>query len=169
MRENECNKRANLAQVWCMFPFAMALQTQGMLAVGIGNCVEHCRTVASQKQAIFCVGTPIVIFWHFQKYGYHPNFVNIGVSGRNRQFVHPYSRFSLPIQKFPYRPFGNDTYTNGAYPAVMTCVVGVGGRVRRTRPGEKEMFRVGTHLLYVSHAAAVTHYKRNARVAAKKP
>ena len=52
--------------------------------------------------------------------------------------------------------------TDGVYPGVVTSVVGggAGGRVWVEHPGEKEMFRVERHLLYASHAAAVTHWEQ---------
>ena len=52
-------------------------------------------------------------------------------------------------------------YTDGGYPGVVTSVVGgAGGRVWVEHPGEKEMFRVERHVLYASHAAAVTHWEQ---------
>ena len=51
-------------------------------------------------------------------------------------------------------------YNDGVYPGVVTSVVaGGGGEVWVEYPGEKEMFRVERHLLYASHAAAVTHWE----------
>ena len=51
-------------------------------------------------------------------------------------------------------------YTDGVYPGVVTSVVeGAGGRVWVAHPREKEMFRVERHLLYASHAAALTHWE----------
>ena len=48
--------------------------------------------------------------------------------------------------------------TDGVYPGVLTSVApGQGGRVWVEHQGEKEMFRVGRHLLYACHAAAMTH------------
>ena len=59
-------------------------------------------------------------------------------------------------------------YTDGVYPGFVTCVVG-GGRVWVEHPREKEMFRVDKHLLYASHAAAVTHWEQqNTAATAKK-
>ena len=69
-------------------------------------------------------------------------------------------------------------YTDGVYAGVVTSVAaGQGGRVWVEHPGEKEMFRVERHLLYASHAAAVTHWEqqkaaaegRKAAKAKKKP
>ena len=54
-------------------------------------------------------------------------------------------------------------YTDGVYPGVVS---GAGGRVWVEHLGEKEMFRVETHLLYTSHAAAVTHWE-NQKAAAE--
>ena len=52
-------------------------------------------------------------------------------------------------------------YTDGVYPGVVTSVVaGAGVRVWMEHPGEKVMFRVERHLLYASHAAAVTHLEQ---------
>ena len=61
-------------------------------------------------------------------------------------------------------------YTDGVYPGVVTSVVGggAGGRVWVEHPGEKEMFRVEWHLLYASHAAAVTHWEQQKAAAASK-
>ena len=52
-------------------------------------------------------------------------------------------------------------YTEGVYPGVVTLVVGEGrgGCVWVEHPGEKEMFRVERHLLYASHASALTHWE----------
>ena len=60
-------------------------------------------------------------------------------------------------------------YTEGVYPGVVTSVVaGAGGRVWVEHPGEKGMCWVERHLLYASHAAAVTHWeKQKAAKAAK--
>ena len=52
MRRNECENRAFFGQMWGILAFAMAPQTQGMLAVGIGHFVGHWRTATSQKGAI---------------------------------------------------------------------------------------------------------------------
>ena len=60
-------------------------------------------------------------------------------------------------------------YTDGVYPGVVTMVVaGAGGRVWVEHLGEKEMFRVARHLLYASHAAAVTHWENQKAPAASK-
>ena len=60
-------------------------------------------------------------------------------------------------------------YTDGVYPGVVTSVVGgARGRVWVEHPGEKEMFRVERHLLYASHAAAVTHWEQRKAAAAGK-
>ena len=61
-------------------------------------------------------------------------------------------------------------YTDGVYPGVVTSVVGGGraGRVWVEHPGEKEMFRVERHLMYASHAAAVTHWEQHKAAAAGK-
>ena len=60
-------------------------------------------------------------------------------------------------------------YTDGVYPGIVTSVVaGAGGRVWVEQPGEKEMFRVERHLLYASHAAAVTHWENQKAAAAGK-
>ena len=52
VRENECENCVIFARIWCIITFAMAPQTQGMPAVGIGHFVRHRGTVASQKGAI---------------------------------------------------------------------------------------------------------------------
>ena len=60
-------------------------------------------------------------------------------------------------------------YTDGVYPWVVTSVVGgAGGKVWVEHLGEKEMFRVGRHLLYASHAAALTHWEEQKAAAAGK-
>ena len=60
-------------------------------------------------------------------------------------------------------------YTDGVYPGVVTSVVaGEGDKVWVDCPGEKEMFRVERHLLYASHAAAVTHWEQQKAVRAAK-
>ena len=60
-------------------------------------------------------------------------------------------------------------YTDGVYPGVVSSVVaGAGGRVWVEHPGEKEMFRVERHLLYASHAVAVTHTENQKAAAAGK-
>ena len=60
-------------------------------------------------------------------------------------------------------------YTDGVYPGVVTSVAaGQGGRVWVEHPREKEMFRVERHLLYASHAAAVTHWEQQKAAAAGK-
>ena len=52
---------------------------------------------------------------------------------------------------------------------VLTVVVGVaGGRVWVEHLREKEIFRVQRHLLYASHAAAVTHWGQQKAAAAGK-
>ena len=52
-------------------------------------------------------------------------------------------------------------YPNGVYPGVVSSVVAGGGgeKVWVEYPGEKEMFRVERHLLYATHAAAMTHWE----------
>ena len=45
---------------------------------------------------------------------------------------------------------------------------GGGGRVWVEHPGEKEMFRVERHLLYVSHATTITHWGQQKAAAAGK-
>ena len=48
-------------------------------------------------------------------------------------------------------------YPDGVYEGVVTSVVAGGGdKVWVEYPRKKEMFRVERHLLYASHAAAVT-------------
>ena len=81
-----------------------------------------------------------------------------------RQQKRPEEPPSLEGDESPDPLFGEQVYvphTNGVYPAVVTLVAtGHGGRVRVEHPGEKEMFRVERHLLYASHAAAVTHWEQ---------
>ena len=60
-------------------------------------------------------------------------------------------------------------YTDGVYPGVVTSVVaGAGGRMWVEHLGQKEMFRVERHLLYASHAAAVTHLGNQKAAAASR-
>ena len=60
-------------------------------------------------------------------------------------------------------------YTDGVYPGIVTsAVAGLGGRMWVKQPGEKEMFWVERHLLYASHAAAVTHWENQKTAAAGK-
>ena len=60
-------------------------------------------------------------------------------------------------------------YTDGVSPGVVTSVMGgAGGRVWVEHPGEKEIFRVERHVLYASHAAAVTHWEQQKVAAAGK-
>ena len=60
-------------------------------------------------------------------------------------------------------------YTDGVYPGVVTSVAArQGGREWVEHQGEKEMFRVEKHLLYDSHAAAVTHWEQQKAAAACK-
>ena len=60
-------------------------------------------------------------------------------------------------------------YTHGVYPGDVTSfVAGAGGRVWVEHPMEEELFRVERHLLYASHAAAVTHWENQKAAAACK-
>ena len=61
-------------------------------------------------------------------------------------------------------------YTDGVYPGVVTSFVAGagGGRVWVEHSEEKEMFRVKRHLLYASHATAVTHWEQQKAVPAGK-
>ena len=59
-------------------------------------------------------------------------------------------------------------YMEGVYPGVVTSVVGGGGSVWVENPREKEMFRAEGHMLYASHASAMTHWERQKAAAAAK-
>ena len=63
--ETQCENRAIFARIWCIFAFAMAPQTQGKPAVGIGHFVGHCGTVMSPKRAISFRRHPDFIFFNF--------------------------------------------------------------------------------------------------------
>ena len=59
-------------------------------------------------------------------------------------------------------------YTDGVYPGIVTWVVVGGGGVWVEHSGEKEMFRVERHVLYTSHAAAVTYWEQQKAATAGK-
>ena len=52
-------------------------------------------------------------------------------------------------------------YTDGVYPGTVILVVGGGGGGESVGgTGKKEILRVERHVLYTSHAAAVTHWEQ---------
>ena len=108
--ENECENRKIVARIRCIFALAMALQTQGTPAVGIGHFVGHRGTVASQKRAISFRRHPDFNFLEFLKI-LLPSQLHENSRFRPKSYICApvFARFSPPIQKFPYRPFAKGT------------------------------------------------------------
>ena len=88
----------------------MVPQIQGTPTVGIGHFGGHRGTVVSQKRAISFCRHPIFIFFEFKKTLLPSQLYETSLFQPKRYICAPiFAQFSLPIQKFPYRPFAKGT------------------------------------------------------------
>ena len=94
----------NFTRIRCMYTFAMAAQTLGNPAPGVGQFVWHCGTVVSQKDATSFRRHPDFNFIKNLKILVPSEvYENSGIRPKSFICTPTFARFSLPIQKFVYR------------------------------------------------------------------